>query len=219
MISGAALELLKEWYRQFRYWPLAVALLLVGLSIFLGAHPEAATVYPTTPLSWIAVALLLLTFTYYLYTHTLWISEVVGHHRGRILEEHLLSFVKVFLFFVLMSLLSFALIKMNYPWMALLLWVLLFLYPFAVIVDDVGEVDNLLSSIDAWRRNPGVLLEFFLVGSVLLLTAFYLEAALGWPGVFLSIFLTLFFTIPFLTTLLALAYLLRYPLTRRALLS
>ena len=214
-MSGVALELLKEWYKNS--YLLGILLFLMGIAALLGGHAEASTVFPMSLISWIIGLIGLFVFALYFYNHVVWLSDVVGHWKEVEREEQVVRFLKVFTFFLIMILVTFYLGRLGLGWLALLLWLLLLVYPVAVIADNVSELDNILSSVEAWRRDPSVLLEFLFVGAILLLTAFYLEVALGWLGVLLSILLTVFFTLPFLTTLLTLSYLLRYPLTRRAL--
>ena len=215
MMSGVALELLKEWYKNS--YLLGILLFLMGVAALPGGHVEASTVFPSSLISWIIGLIGLFVFALYFYNHVVWLSDVVGHWKEVEREEQVVRFLKVFTFFLIMILATFYLARFGLGWLALLLWLLLLVYPVAVIADNVSEMDNILSSVEAWRRDPSVLLELLFVGAILLLTAFYLEVVLGWAGTLLSILLTVFFTLPFLTTLLTLSYLLRYPLTRRAL--
>ncbi len=215
MMSGVALDLVKEWYKNS--YLLGVLLFLMGLAALVGGHLEASTVFPTNLVSWIIGLIGLFVFTLYFYGHVVWLSDVVGHWKEIEREEQAIRFLKVFVFFLLMILLTYYLARFGLGWLALLIWLVLLVYPVSVIADNVSEMDNILSSAEAWKRDPSVLLEFLFVGATLLLTAFYLEVALGWVGTLISVLLTVFFTIPFLTTLLTLSYLLRYPLTRRAL--
>ncbi len=209
------MSFLRDGYRNV--WLLGFLLILGGISLLFGAHYEAATVYPADAITWGLGIISLFVFSAYFLAHVRWISEVVGHPVSGEREEVLIRYAKVFLFFLLMVLFSFFLAKAGYGWLSLILWVLLFLYPVAVAVDDVGELDNIRSSVEAWVRSPGVLVELFVVFPVLLLTAFALEVTLGTIGAVLSLLMTIFFTVPLLTTMAAFAYLLRYPLTKRAL--
>lgn len=215
MISGHAISFLREWYREA--YLLGVLLIIMGVAHSWGGQLEAATVFPTSIVTWVIALAGSLVFSLYFYKHVRWLADVVGHHREIGIEETVFRYIKITIFFLLMSFLSYYLTVSGLPWLALILWLLLILYPVAVAVDDVGELDNVLSSVEAWMRNPAVLLEFLFVGTVLLLTAYFLEVHLGGVGLVLSVLLTVLFTIPFLTTILSLAYLLRYPLTRRAL--
>jgi hypothetical protein len=213
-VSGYALALLGEWYKRSAV--LGLLLLLLGLAAILGGRAEAGTVYPFSVASWVIDLLALVVFALYFYFHVRWIAEIVGHHRELDREEHLFRYMKVLLFFILMTLIAYSLSALGYPILALILWLVFLVYPVAVSVDDVGEMDNLYSTIEAWKYRAPALLEFLFVGTVLLLTAYFLEIHLGLVGEVLSLLLTVLFTIPFSTTVLSLAYLLRYPLTRRA---
>ena len=215
MISGVAIYLLKEWYRQARW--LGLLLILLGTSIYLGGHPEAATVYPKSVGSWIMGLIGVFVFSVYSYLHIRWIAKNVGHYREVEREEAALRILKVFLFYLLFSSLTWLFVRMDLWWISLLLWLALFLYPIAAVVDNVSELDNLLSSLEAWKRNPDVILEYFLVTFILLVTAYFLEVSLGSAGYVFSILLTVGFTVPFSLTLLALSYLLKYPMVKRAL--
>ena len=214
LVSGYALSLLVEWYRRSAV--LGLLLLFLGLAALVGGKVEAGTVYPFSMASWIVDLMALLVFVAYFYFHVRWIAEIVGHHRELDREEHIVRYMKVLLFFILMTLIAYSLSALGYPLVALLLWLAFLVYPVAVSVDDVGELDNLYSTIETWKYRAPALLEFLFVGTVLLLTAYFLEIHMGTVGLIVSILLTVLFTIPFSTTVLALSYLLRYPLTRRA---
>ncbi len=186
----------------------ALLLLLAGLGLLGGGVLGGGSVLPSSLLSWV-VGLGVLVYAIFLFVQSRRIGEELGYQREIESEKIPLKILRIVVFLLLGVVISYLFPPLS------IIFLLFLLYPVAVSLDDVGEMDNIMSGLDVWRRNPILFLEFLLVSSVLLLTAAFLEAVGGTAGAFLSLVLTSLFTIPFLTNLLVIYYLSRYPLALR----
>lgn len=142
--------------------------------------------------------------------------------------------VKVFLFFLLYSIVMFAagfiLVLALEPLTGVLLGSLLLLIvslffmfvPQAIVVDEVGVWDALRESVEFISKNVHSFFTVIAVGSALLAVIVLLEFALDFlflaflPGRFVSVFLLLVFLVPFIETLKTYLYMFKFDLVKKS---
>lgn len=134
--------------------------------------------------------------------------------------------VKIFIFYVIISIITFILFEIGFIFsnlffpslIALIIFALLMYVPQSIVLDENSISESVFESIYFWILNPKISLAIIIFSSVMIFIFSLIELIFDlflFPGIIISFILTFIFLVPFVEQAKSYAFVLKYDLIKQ----